>query len=238
MTYRHRTTPKYDSRACSTNWTPRSLKRELRKGSLVEIADAEPAIAELGDGELIQEWEYNDQHIKRGCDADNADDYEARTHRQHDIEAEWQKRYPGIPISSPEPPPLTADDIIAETGLSRSQAYKRLRMGLPRDLLLASPGMLPRNEVPHVEKEYRGTVIKKNHLYKIAETAAALFNSKDPTHVNLVRLRDALEAAGIDLGEEEDDIGEDVVDEGDAWLDYLESEEFVNRDTGTEAGEL
>ena len=81
-------------------------------------------------------------------------------------------------------------------------------------------------------------MIKKNHLYKIAETAAALFNSKDPTHVNLVRLRDALEAAGIDLGEEEDDIGEDVVDEGDAWLDYLESEEFVNRDTGTEAGEL
>ena len=192
--------PTYDSRACSTSFRPRSAKRQLRKGSLVAIADAEPQVKDLSDGELLQEWNRIDQE-KPWQSGDNED----ANQRMNDIESEWARRYPGIPINDPEPPTLTAKDIMEETGLSRSAANKRLRMGLPRDLLL-HPGKLPRGAyvLPESEKARNGMVIRKYHLYQIAEAAAALFCSKDPTQLKLIKLRDALEAAGCDLADEEE----------------------------------
>ena len=177
-------------------------KRELRKGSLEAVLGSEPALGDMSDADLIQEWEDNDQQLRHNG---NCEDRETVQQRQKDIEAEWEKRYPGIPISDSEPPPLTAKEIMEETGLSRSAANHRIRLGLPRDLLL-HPGKLPRGAyvLPESEKARNGMVIRKYHLYQIAEAAAALFCSKDPTQLKLIKLRDALEAAGCDLADEEE----------------------------------
>jgi len=191
------------------------MRRELRKGSLVDLLDAEPALVDLADADLIQAWEDNDQQLRHNG---NCEDHDTVQQRQREIEAEWEKRYPGIPISDPEPPALTASDIMAETGISRSAANHRLRLGLPRDLLL-HPGKLPRGEynLPESERARKGKVIRKYHLYKIAEAATDLFCSKDPTADKLIRLRDALEASGVDLMAEA--IGE-VDAEGEAFNAY------------------